>query len=88
MSLKRLRASIDSIDSKILKSLNERAKVTLRVGSAKSKRNEPIYVPERESEVYKKLIRENKGPLPNTALLAIYTKQSLAIFSISWRDFS
>ena len=85
MSLKRLRASIDSIDSKILKSLNERAKVTLRVGSAKSKRNEPIYVPERESEVYKKLIRENKGPLPNTALLAIYREVMSSALSLEKR---
>ena len=72
MSLKKLRVSIDSIDSKILKLLNERAKVTLRVGGIKSKRNESIYVPERESEVYKKLAQNNDGPLPNAALEAIY----------------
>ncbi|MDP2929087.1 MAG: prephenate dehydratase [Candidatus Omnitrophota bacterium] len=72
MSLKKLRVSIDSIDSKILKLLNERAKITLRVGDIKSKRNESIYVPERESEVYKKLAQNNNGPLPNTALEAIY----------------
>jgi len=72
MSLKKLRVSIDSIDSRILKLLNERAKVTLRVGSVKSKRNESIYVPERESEVYKKLSDSNKGPLSNAALQAIY----------------
>ena len=71
MSLKKLRVSIDSIDSKILKLLNERAKVTLRVGGIKSKRNESIYVPERESEVYKKLAQNNDGPLPNAALEAI-----------------
>lgn len=72
MSLKKLRVSIDSIDSKILKLLNERAKITLRVGSVKSKRNESIYVPEREAEVYEKLADSNKGPLSNAALQAIY----------------
>ena len=72
MSLKKLRVSIDSIDSRILKLLNERAKVTLRVGGVKLKRNESIYVPEREYEVYKKLADNNKGPLSNTALQAIY----------------
>jgi len=72
MSLKKLRVSIDSIDSRILKLLNERARVTLRVGSLKSKRNASIYVPERESEVYKKLTDSNKGPLSNAALQAIY----------------
>ncbi len=72
MSLKKLRESIDSVDSKILKLLNERAKITLCVGSVKSKRNESIYVPERESEVYKKLADSNKGPLSKAALQAIY----------------
>ena len=72
MDLKKLRMSIDSIDSKILKLLNERAKVTLRVGSLKSKRSGSIYVPERESEVYKKLADNNKGPLSKAALQAIY----------------
>ena len=72
MSLKKLRVSIDSIDSKILKLLNERALGTLRVGGLRSRRTESIYVPERESEVYKKLAQNNDGPLPNAALEAIY----------------
>jgi chorismate mutase/prephenate dehydratase len=72
MSLKKLRVSIDSIDSRILRLLNERAKITLCIGSAKSKSNGSIYVPERESEVYKKLAGGNKGPISNAALRAIY----------------
>ena len=85
MSLKKLRVSIDSIDSKILKLLNERTKVTLRVGSIKSKRNKSIYVPERESEVYKKLAQNNKGPLPGAALQAIYREIMSSALSLEKR---
>ncbi|MDP3790656.1 MAG: prephenate dehydratase [Candidatus Omnitrophota bacterium] len=72
MELKGLRRAIDSIDSKILNLLNERAKVTLKIGKIKSKSNQSIYVPNRESEVYARLANNNKGPLSNAALQAIY----------------
>jgi len=72
MELKSLRTAIDSIDSKVLKLLNERAKVTLKIGHIKSARKESIYVPNRESEVYKRLAENNKGPLSNAAIQAIY----------------
>jgi chorismate mutase/prephenate dehydratase len=72
MELKSLRIAIDSIDSKILRLLNERAKITLRIGHIKSARKESIYVPNRESEVYKRLSDSNKGPLSNAAIQAIY----------------
>ena len=72
MELKNLRRAIDSIDSKVLKLLNERALVTLKIGKIKSARKESIYVPNRESEVYKRLSENNKGPLSNAALQAIY----------------
>lgn len=72
MELKNLRKAIDSIDSKILKLLNERAKITLNVGRIKSKSREPVYVPNRESEVYKRLTENNKGPLSNEAIRSIY----------------
>lgn len=72
MSLKRLRSRIDSIDAKILSLLNERAGVTLDVGHIKAKKGKSIYVPERESDVYKRLVTRNKGPLSNDSIKAIY----------------
>ena len=72
MELKSLRKAIDSIDSRILKLLNERAEVTLKVGRIKSRSKQSIYVPDRESEVYKRLAENNKGPLSKDAVKAIY----------------
>lgn len=72
MTIKSMRSKIDAIDSKVLKLLNERAKVTLSVGRLKVKKGRSIYVPERETDVYKKLISKNRGPLKNESIKAIY----------------
>ena len=82
MDLKSLRRAIDSIDSKILKLLNERASLTLKIGGIKSKRSESIYVPNRESEVYKRLVDNNKGPLSNESIHAIYREVMSSALSL------
>ena len=82
IDLKSLRIAIDSIDSKILKLLNERAKITLKIGSIKSKNRESIYVPNRESEVYKRLVENNKGPLSNESIQAIYREVMSSALSL------
>ena len=82
MKLKVLRKAIDSIDSKILKLLNKRANFTLEIGKIKSRAKESIYVPDRESEVYKRLADYNKGPLSNKALEAIYREVMSSALSL------
>lgn len=72
MNLKILRKKIDDIDDKVLKLLNDRAQLTLGIGDIKSKGNKQIYVPAREREVYRNLIRRNEGPLDNDAIKSIY----------------
>ena len=71
MDLKRLRKAIDSIDSDILRLLNKRACVIKDVGAVKAKNNAAIYVPDREKDVYARLVAENKGPLPNGSVKAM-----------------
>ncbi|MFH1189107.1 MAG: prephenate dehydratase [Candidatus Omnitrophota bacterium] len=72
MNLKALRNKIDSIDSRILWLLNERAKVILEVGRIKRRSKSSIYVPEREKSVYDRLVAGNRGPISNDALKAIF----------------
>ena len=72
MNLKRLRKRVDSIDSDILNLLNKRAGVIKHIGKEKAKRKEPIYVPHREKDVYKKLISKNRGPISDESLKAIF----------------
>lgn len=70
--LKILRGRIDRIDNDILHSLNERAKLSIDIGDIKSKSAKPKFSPAREIQVYKRLIKLNKGPLSNETIRAVY----------------
>ncbi len=72
MNLKRLRKAVDSIDTRILEMLNERAKIILEIGKIKARKGKSVYVPHRETAVYKKITASNKGPLSDEALRAIF----------------
>lgn len=72
MSLRELRAKIDAIDRTMVKLLNQRTKLALRIGRLKASKRAGVYVPNREREIYNRVTRLNKGPLPSKALKAIY----------------
>lgn len=72
MDIDNLRKEIDALDSKIVELLNERAKVVLKIGDIKKQNQAQIYVPNREKEVYSRITSQNKGPLTNKCLMAIY----------------
>jgi chorismate mutase/prephenate dehydratase len=72
MTLKNLRQKIDSLDKKIIRLLNMRAKITLDIAKIKRKEGRGIYSPEREREVLRKITSVSKGPLSALALEAIY----------------
>jgi chorismate mutase / prephenate dehydratase len=72
--LEQLRKQIDLLDERLVALLNERAKVVVEIGKLKqrTKGSPPIYAPDRERAVLDKVMRANKGPLPDRCLLAIY----------------
>ncbi|HTC21390.1 MAG TPA: chorismate mutase, partial [bacterium] len=70
--LKKIRDEIDRIDSKLVQLLNERAKSILKVKALKSKADMHFYAPHREREVYRRVARLNRGPLPIEVLNNIY----------------
>ena len=72
MSLDNLRKRIDSLDSEIIRLLNERINVVLSIGEEKKKEGAEIYVPARERAVFEKIKKLNKGPLPDESAHAIY----------------
>lgn len=72
MDLTHLRKKIDALDTKIISLLNERAAITLSIGQEKIKNGQPIYSPDREKDVLKRLKALNKGPIQNEAIEAIY----------------
>jgi chorismate mutase/prephenate dehydratase len=72
MNLDEYRKSIDSLDSEIVRLLNERINVVLKIGEAKKEAGAEIYVPSRERAVFDKIKSLNKGPLPEESAHAIY----------------
>lgn len=70
--LKPLRDQIDALDRQIIALLNERAKLAIEVGRVKHAVGAPVYRPEREAEVLRKVKRLNEGPLPDEGVEAVF----------------
>jgi chorismate mutase/prephenate dehydratase len=68
--LQQLRTDIDVATQRLIVLLNERAVIAQHIGAAKG--NGPIYDPAREVHVLQRVIADNKGPLSNDALQAIF----------------
>jgi chorismate mutase/prephenate dehydratase len=72
MSLEELRKRIDELDNQLVKLLNERARVVVDIGKLKNKTDKPVYAPDREKDVFARIIKANEGPLPDKCLTAIW----------------
>jgi chorismate mutase/prephenate dehydratase len=72
MSLQDLRRQIDEADTQILNLLTERARLAQEVGHGKSRSATQYFSPERERQIFERLTKENKGPLPSEAIRAIW----------------
>lgn len=82
MTLEVLREKIDSIDTKLVKLLNERTRQALKIGKLKQKSGKGIYVPAREKAVFARVVASNKGPLSDKSLRAIYREIMSAALSL------
>ncbi len=72
MDINDLREEIDHIDRQVLELLNKRARCAREIGMLKQRTKKTFFAPEREKQVFSKLTEANKGPLPNSAIRAIY----------------
>ena len=72
MGLDALREQLDSIDERILSLLSERAKIIMQVADFKRHHHMPVYVPEREVSILKRLRTINPGPLPGDTIERLY----------------
>jgi chorismate mutase/prephenate dehydratase len=70
-SLKRIRGRIDALDHRLVKLLSARARLAQRIGRLKEG---AAYRPEREAQVLRGVIAENRGPLPDAALARVFTE--------------
>ncbi|MCK9275308.1 MAG: prephenate dehydratase [Syntrophales bacterium] len=70
--LNHLRDSLLALDTHIVKLLNERAEISIAIGTHKKSRGLPVYDPGRENEVISSVMEENTGPLSPASLRQIY----------------
>ena len=71
-NLKQLRERIDTLDLEILRLVSERASAAHAIGNLKG--DGPVYRPEREAQVLRRLAGHNPGPLPEKAVTHLFTE--------------
>lgn len=70
--LQPLRAAIDALDGRLVDLLNERARLATQVGRIKHDAGAPVFRPEREAEVLRRIAERNGGPLGAEALTNVF----------------
>ena len=67
-----IRGKIDTIDQKLIKLLNQRAKLGVEIAKVKAKTGAPIFLPARENHILEKIGEANNGPLSHESLIHIF----------------
>ena len=70
--LNRQRVQIDTLDSQLLRLLNQRAQVAREVASIKRSSGLPVYDPQRERTILDRVCDLNPGPLDSQSVTAIF----------------
>ena len=74
MNIEYWRSEIDEIDRELLRLLNRRARLAMKVGAIKSAAGLPCCDPERERIVLGKLQAANSGPLDHEAVTRLFRR--------------
>ena len=74
MTIEDWRAEINAIDSELLRLLNERARLAVKVGETKKVTGLSVCDPLREREVIERASRANTGPLDERAIVKIFRR--------------
>lgn len=69
-----LRLQIDTIDDKTLELFNQRAVLALEIGRIKKKAGEKLFDANREDNIYKRVMKNNSGPLSSEAVLRLFER--------------
>jgi len=74
MDIEHWRKEIDDIDAELLRLLNMRARLALKVGALKHAANLPFCDPDRERIVLRRLQNMNCGPLDQRAVDKVFRR--------------
>lgn len=70
--LEEYRDKIDEIDEGLVKLLNRRAEIVMKIKKLKEKQDVPLYDAKREEDLINNIVRYNKGPLYNDNIIQIF----------------
>jgi chorismate mutase/prephenate dehydratase len=82
IDLPAIRERINLLDQRLVDLLNERSDLVVQVGAYKRAHGLPVYTPHREVEVLERVLKTNKGPLPDRTLEAIYRELMSGSFTL------
>jgi chorismate mutase len=68
------RREIDRLDAELVRLLSRRAAHAREIGLAKGRLGEPIYQPEREEQVFARVVGINGGPLDDGAIRRLFER--------------
>jgi chorismate mutase/prephenate dehydratase len=71
-ALPELRAELDAIDREIVEVMNRRAAVAQQIGECKLDQSQAVLDPQRESRVIEQAVAASSGPLPDSAVRAVF----------------
>jgi chorismate mutase-like protein len=74
MDIEHWRKEIDEIDQELLRLLNMRARLAIKVGALKKAANLPFCDPDRERYVLRRLQDLNEGPLDRRAIAKLFRR--------------
>jgi chorismate mutase len=72
MDIEDWRSEIDAIDMELVRLLNTRARLAIKVGSLKTARCLPLRDPDREIEILQRVRDANPGPLTEDVLADLF----------------
>jgi chorismate mutase len=74
MNIEYWRSEIDETDRELLRLLNRRARLAIKVGALKRAAGLPCCDPERERDVLREIQRANSGPLDERAIAKVFRR--------------
>ena len=74
MTIEDWRAKIDALDRRLVQLLSERAECVIAIGKIKNANSMEVFDPERERQIIRMVLQENKGPLDDDALRRIFER--------------
>jgi chorismate mutase len=74
MTIEDWRAEIDAIDNELLRLLNTRARLAIRVGESKRRMGRSVWDGARERDVIARACRANAGPLDEQAIERLFRR--------------